>query len=84
MNALQKLHKFIVKVRVSQLLRVAWKRHCEYEDVKHLNLILDVRTRWDSTYDMIDQAMEMRRVIDSMAIHENRLKVSSALLFLIV
>lgn len=73
-----------MKVRTSQLLRVAWKRQCEYDDAERLNLILDVRTRWDSTYDMINRALKMRRVIDSMAVHEAGLKVCIITLLLML
>lgn len=36
-----------------------FKDYCKELNIKPLSLILDVRTRWNSTYDMLERALTM-------------------------
>jgi len=53
-----------VKIRASPQRRERFFRQCNlYSDIKELNLILDVKTRWNSTYLMLQRALNLREVI---------------------
>jgi hypothetical protein len=52
-----------VKVRASPQQRDLFAAQCVAADIKPLNLILDVKTRWNSTFDMLKRAVELRKVI---------------------
>ncbi|GBC34340.2 zinc finger BED domain-containing protein RICESLEEPER 2-like [Rhizophagus irregularis DAOM 181602=DAOM 197198] len=57
-----KLRRLIVKIRVSPQRRARFSSQCDlYEDVKNLNLVLDVKTRWNSTYMMLKRALELQK-----------------------
>ncbi|GBB93629.1 hypothetical protein RclHR1_02200010 [Rhizophagus clarus] len=56
------LHKLIVKVRSSSQRKEKFARQSEAAGLKELNLILGVRTKWNSTYDMLVRALEIREV----------------------
>ena len=64
MEVIPKLRKLIVKIRSSPQKREKFSRHCGLydENKKSLNLILDVRTRWNSTYLMLNRALKLREV----------------------
>ena len=62
-----KLRKLIVKIRCLPQRREKFARRCDLysnnnEDIKSLNLILDVRTRWNSTYLMLERALKLKEV----------------------
>lgn len=58
-----KLRRLIVKIRSSPQRKEKFSRHCEfYLNNNSLNLILDVKTRWNSTYFMLDRALKLRDV----------------------
>jgi hypothetical protein len=52
-----------VKVRASPQRRAKFAETCRIQGLKEKNLILDVKTRWNSTYDMMKRALEMKKVI---------------------
>ena len=67
MEIIPKLRKLIVKIRCSPQRREKFARRCDLysnnnEDIKSLNLILDVRTRWNSTYLMLERALKLKEV----------------------
>jgi hypothetical protein len=67
LETIPKLRKLIVKIRSSPQRREAFARRCDLHssinpNIKSLNLILDVRTRWNSTYLMLDRALKLREV----------------------
>ncbi|CAG8664577.1 1117_t:CDS:2, partial [Ambispora gerdemannii] len=68
------LRKLIVKIRSSPQSRERFARHAKIANFKNLNLILDVKTRWNSTYDMLNRAFEMREVIDVTASLDKELR----------
>jgi len=51
-----------VKIRASPQRREKLARQCEATNQKALELIADVKTRWNSTSDMIDRALILRVV----------------------
>ena len=67
MGVISKLRKLIVKIRSLPQKREKFSRHCtdcniNNDDQKSLNLILDVRTRWNSTFLMLNRALKLREV----------------------
>jgi hypothetical protein len=59
---ISKLRRLIVKIRSSPQRKERFARRCEFFSIKSLNLILDVKTRWNSTYLMLDRALKLREV----------------------
>ena len=62
-NSVAKIRVICKKVRYSEQLKNKLKLFCEAAGIKFINLILDVRTRWDSSYDMIDTAFRMKKAL---------------------
>ncbi|EXX59676.1 hypothetical protein RirG_186940 [Rhizophagus irregularis DAOM 197198w] len=57
-----KLRRLIVKIRSSPQQKEKFARRCEFFSIQSLNVILDVKTRWNSTYLMLDRILKLREV----------------------
>ena len=57
-----KLRLLIVKIRSSPQQKEKFARCCKFFSIQSLNVILDVKTRWNSTYLMLDRALKLREV----------------------
>jgi len=57
-----KLRLLIVKIRSSPQQKEKFARRCKFFSIQSLNVILDVKTRWNSTYLMLDRALKLREV----------------------
>ncbi|CAB5213516.1 unnamed protein product [Rhizophagus irregularis] len=74
-----KLRKLIVKIRASPQRRERFFRQCNSQNIKELNLILDVKTRWNSTYLMLKRALELQVPLDNIAAIDRELNDFSIL-----
>jgi hypothetical protein len=70
-----KLRKCIVYIRTSSSRRQEYNRLCDVNKVKKKALVLNVKTRWDSTFAMLERALEMRCVLDSFLLMDPKMKV---------
>jgi len=62
-EVIPRLRKLVVKIRSSPQRREKFSQQIElYPGLKSLNLILDVKTRWNSTYFMLQRALKLREV----------------------
>ena len=57
-----KLRLLIVKICSSPQQKEKFARRCKFFSIQSLNVILDVKTRWNSTYLMLDRALKLREV----------------------
>ena len=62
MGIIEKLRKLVVKIRASPQRRDKLSQQCKVLNIKDLQLIPDVKTRWNSTYDMIERALILQEV----------------------
>ena len=56
------LRKLVNKIRSSHQRRERLKQQCTVLNIKPLQPISDVKTRWGSTFNMIERAMFLREV----------------------
>jgi hypothetical protein len=62
-----RLRNLVVKVRGSPQRRERFAHQCKGAGIHPKELLVDVRTRWNSTHDMIERALELREPLDIMA-----------------
>jgi hypothetical protein len=56
------LRKLIVTIRASPQRREKFTFQCRIFELRPKELVLDVRTRWNSTYYMLKRAIELKGV----------------------
>ena len=59
---LGKLLAFIEQVRASRQAQAYFFKMCGQESLKKLSLVIWVRTRWASLYDLLERAIESQKV----------------------
>ena len=65
---LRRLRKLVLMANSAPQRILQYKEMCEKHKMPNKNLLItDVRTRWNSTYDMIIEAWEKRKVLNAMA-----------------
>ncbi|CAG8796190.1 12516_t:CDS:2, partial [Dentiscutata erythropus] len=64
-DIIPKLRKLVVKIRSSPQRRERFMRQVKAAGLENCNLILDIKTRWNSTYEMLVRALEMHEAINA-------------------
>ncbi|CAG8771351.1 17703_t:CDS:2, partial [Dentiscutata erythropus] len=59
-------------------LRERFARQVKQPDLKDANLVLNIRTRWNPTYDMLARALEMHEALDAIIYLNKKLKAFKA------
>ena len=69
LSPIKKIHDFVVAVRRSPQKQQAFSTlsglvHLENPHISQLSLVLDVETRWNSTYAMLERGLKLRKAFD--------------------
>jgi hypothetical protein len=75
MHFVSRLRVLVAKTRSSPQRREKFAHACALSKVDAKKLILDVKTRWSSTFFMIERALELRKPLDDFAGMERDLRV---------
>jgi hypothetical protein len=74
LGCMQKLRRLIAKIRASPQRIEKLANQCELSGVPKLEAILDVRTRWNSTYKMLQRAEKIRAPLTTVAAPDDELR----------
>ncbi|CAB4493214.1 unnamed protein product [Rhizophagus irregularis] len=71
-SLIHKLRTLIKKIKASPQQQEKFKAQCKVANISNLNVILDVRTRWNSTHDMLMRArtLKERQNLRALSINE--------------
>ncbi|CAB4412298.1 unnamed protein product [Rhizophagus irregularis] len=74
-GVIAKLRTLVTKIKASPQRRERFSMQCTVLKIKDLELIPDIRTRWNSTYMMMNRALYLREPLHYMASADNELKI---------
>ncbi|EXX66450.1 hypothetical protein RirG_123660 [Rhizophagus irregularis DAOM 197198w] len=74
-GVIAKLRILVTKIRASPQRRERFSMQCTVLKIKDLELIPDIRTRWNSTYMIMNRALYLREPLHYMASADNELKI---------
>ncbi|CAB5202316.1 unnamed protein product [Rhizophagus irregularis] len=66
-NLIHKLRTLIKKIKAFLQQQEKFKAQCKVANISNLNVILDVRTRWNLTYDMLMRARILKEPINTLS-----------------
>ncbi|KAJ5902886.1 hypothetical protein N7495_003414 [Penicillium taxi] len=75
MNPLQKIRVIAIWVSRSPLQRCSWKEICFIKEQTEKLIPTDVETRWNSTYYMLETALEKKEVVNIFVRLQDELKI---------
>lgn len=71
---IMKLRKLIRKVRKSPQMRQKLCKHCEFYGMDYLVPIIDVATRWNSTYEMLQRAETLKTPLRALCLSHKKMQ----------
>ncbi|CAB4483900.1 unnamed protein product [Rhizophagus irregularis] len=74
-GVIAKLRTLVTKIRATPQKQEHFSMQCTVLKIKDLELIPDIRTRWNSTYMMMNRTLYLREPLHYMASADNELKI---------
>ncbi|CAB4403650.1 unnamed protein product [Rhizophagus irregularis] len=76
-SLIHKLRTLIKKIKASPQQQEKFKAQCKVANISNLNVILDVRTRWNLTHDMLMRARTLKEPINTLSNSDQNLRALS-------
>ncbi|GBC12416.2 zinc finger BED domain-containing protein 1-like [Rhizophagus irregularis DAOM 181602=DAOM 197198] len=74
MSVIYKLRKLVVRIRASPQRRERFQQQCVAIELPELELLPDIKTRWNSTEIMIERALKLRQALHNFTSADRDLK----------
>ncbi|GES98509.1 zinc finger BED domain-containing protein RICESLEEPER 2-like [Rhizophagus clarus] len=66
-SLIRKLRTLVKKIKVSPQQKNKFKAQCKAANIPNLNVMLDVHTRWNSTYDMLVKVRKLKEPLNTLS-----------------
>ena len=68
------VRSLVKAIRSSPQRRAAYLEKCRALGLPEVNIILDVATRWNSTFDMLERAFQQRKALEAVCLSDSKLR----------
>lgn len=77
LSMISKVRSIIINIKSSSNKKSSFSKICKEKGMKYFSLKLDTPTRWSSTFEMLQRAMELKKAINQYIINYNLQTITS-------